>query len=253
MKYANRNGLKATEMTYEDRVNNLETKRKKNRDHTGLAPSKLFPEGDTSLENSLELFSHGMQAKKNGRPLMYDNVDMFNNQIYDFVKYCSENNIVPTRPGLALWLGTTSCQISRWKSDPTCILSESVKKAEELFHQFILQKTLSGSVNTLLYFFISKNWFDMQDKTEVVHKSSSQVIDLDEQQRIINSTPGIIIDVDYKPISVDTPARLIETTQPEDYSADTEDLSGIFSGRLSEDYSEAVEDYSEEIEDFDDL
>ena len=101
---------------------------------------------------------------------------------------------------MALWLGVTSNTIARWKEDNTNPFSTSIKKAEELFHQFILEKTMQGSINTLLYFFLGKNWFGMQDKTEVVHKSSSNVIDLDEQERIINSTPGIVIDAEFKPV-----------------------------------------------------
>ncbi len=197
-----RNALKPQNMDYEERVNNM----KKNKERNGLVKNKIFPEGDMTLGNSIKMMEHGNSfEKRHGRPLMYASAETLREEIFRFASFCDETGTVPTRPAMALWLGTTSCQIGRWKNDNTNPFSITIKKAEELFHQFILEKTMQGSINTLLYFFLGKNWFGMQDKTEVVHKSSSNVIDLDEQERIINSTPGIVIDAEFKPIESETP------------------------------------------------
>ena len=132
--------------------------------------------------------------------------------------YCHEHKIVPTRPALANWLGVNSGTLLRWSNDETNPFSFSIKKADEVMHQFMLQKTMEGSINTILYFFIAKNWFGMSDKTEIVHRSTSNGIDLDEQQRIINSTPGIVIDakiVESEPRS----ENLCTNIPPEDLDA----------------------------------
>ena len=180
-----RNALKPQNMDYEERVNNMKNNKK---GHNGLITNKIFPDGDLSLSNSIKLMEHGNTfEQRNGRPLSYASVDSFDREVFDFAKFCDENTI------------------ARWKEDNTNPFSTSIKKAEELFHQFILEKTMQGSINTLLYFFLGKNWFGMQDKTEVVHKSSSNVIDLDEQERIINSTPGIVIDAEFKPVESEKP------------------------------------------------
>lgn len=198
-----RNALKPQNMDYEERVNNMKNNKK---GHNGLITNKIFPDGDLSLSNSIKLMEHGNTfEQRNGRPLSYASVDSFDREVFDFAKFCDENKVTPTRPAMALWLGVTSNTIARWKEDNTNPFSTSIKKAEELFHQFILEKTMQGSINTLLYFFLGKNWFGMQDKTEVVHKSSSNVIDLDEQERIINSTPGIVIDAEFKPVESEKP------------------------------------------------
>lgn len=200
---SHRNALKPQNMSYEERVDNM---KKTKQAHNGLMTNKIFPDGDLSLSNSIEMMKHGNTfEKRHGRPLSYASVDSFDREIFDFAKFCDENKVTPTRPAMALWLGVTSNTIARWKEDNTNPFSNSIKRAEELFHQFILEKTMQGSINTLLYFFLGKNWFGMQDKTEVVHKSSSNVIDLDEQERIINSTPGIVIDAEFKPIESETP------------------------------------------------
>lgn len=197
-----RNALKPQNMDYEERVKNM---KKTKRAHNGLMENKIFPDGDLSLSNSIEMMEHGNTfEKRHGRPLSYASVDSFDREVFDFARFCDENKVTPTRPAMALWLGVTSNTLARWKEDNTNPFSNSIKRAEELFHQFILEKTMQGSINTLLYFFLGKNWFGMQDKTEVVHKSSSNVIDLDEQERIINSTPGIVIDAEFKPVESET-------------------------------------------------
>lgn len=257
---SHRNALKPQNMTYEERVENLK-KNSQDRTGNGLVSSKIFPEGDMTLSNNLDMMQHGYNIeKKLGRPLMYASLEIFNNEIFEYVKYCTEHQLVPTRPGLALWLGTTSGTLRDWKNNPANPFAESIKKAEELFHEFILQKTVTGSINTLLYFFLSKNWFDMSDKTEIVHRSSTSGIDLDEQQRIISSTPGIVIDaqiIDSKPRLED----LDTNTTPEDFdsqnakkepSEDSEDFESILSGEdfATEDFQKT---FTEDFEDFDDL
>lgn len=198
-----RNALKPQNTEYDDRVENM---KKLAPQKKGINGNKVFPEGDLSLSNSIELMKHGSTfEKRHGRPLSYASADTLDSEIFAFAKFCDENKVTPTRPAMALWLGVTSDTIGRWKNDNTNPLSNSLKRAEELFHQFILEKTMQGSINTLLYFFLGKNWFGMQDKTEVVHKSSSNVIDLDEQERIINSTPGIVIDAEFKPVESEKP------------------------------------------------
>ena len=198
-----RNALKPQNTEYDDRVENM---KKLAPQKKGINSNKVFPEGDLSLSNSIELMKHGSTfEKRHGRPLSYASADTLDSEIFAFAKFCDENKVTPTRPAMALWLGVTSDTLGRWKNDNTNPLSNSLKRAEELFHQFILEKTMQGSINTLLYFFLGKNWFGMQDKTEVVHKSSSNVIDLDEQERIINSTPGIVIDAEFKPVESETP------------------------------------------------
>lgn len=206
-----RNALKPQNMSYEERVENM--KNNKKLPHK-MDNSKIFPKGDMSLGNSIQMMEHGNTfEKRHGRPLMYASPELLQEEIFNFAKFCDETGTVPTRPAMALWLGTTSWNIGRWKNDNTCPFASVIKKAEELFHQFILEKTMQGSINTLLYFFLGKNWFGMQDKTEVVHKSSSNVIDLDEQERIINSTPGIVIDAEFKPVESETPKVGVIDTQ----------------------------------------
>lgn len=197
-----RDALKPQNMTTEQRVNNIE-KRKKSKN--GIQENKIFSDGDTSLMDNFQIMLHGNSIeKKIGRPLSYASVEEFDHQIGEYVQYCLDKQIVPTRPSLALWLGLDSGTLATWKNDSTNPFAESIKKAEELFHSFILQKTTEGKINTILYFFLAKNWYGMSDKTEIVHKSqSTQVIDISEQQRILRSTPGVVVDADFEDLGTE--------------------------------------------------
>lgn len=197
-----RDALKPQNMITEQRVENI---KKRKPPKNGIDESKLFPEGDTSLMDNFQIMVHGNNVeKKIGRPLSYASVEIFDSLILDFVKYCDEKKMAPTRPGLALWLGIDSTTLGKWKNDSTNPFSSSIKNAEELFHSFLLQKTTEGKINTILYFFLAKNWYGMSDKTEIVHKSqSTQVIDISEQQRILRSTPGVVIDGEFEDLGTE--------------------------------------------------
>ena len=198
-----RDALKPQNMKMEERIYNVSKKKKTN---NGLNDeNKIFPYGDTSLIDNMNVMKHGMEVeKKIGRPLSYASVEIFDSLILDFVKYCDEKKMVPTRPGLALWLGIDSTTLGKWKNDSTNPFSSSIKNAEELFHSFLLQKTTEGKINTILYFFLAKNWYGMSDKTEIVHKSqSTQVIDISEQQRILRSTPGVVVDAEFEDLGTE--------------------------------------------------
>lgn len=188
---SHRNALKPQNMTYEERVNNMKTKGKEQANYL----KKVIHPGDTSIMDNYYIFEHGMNIeKKIGRPLCYASPQELTEQIGEYIEYCHRTNIVPINTGLALWLGITSKTMIEWRDNPSHPFSEIIKKASELFHSFVQQKTLDGQINPILYMFLSKNYWGMSDKTEIVHRSSTSGIDLDEQQRIINSTPGIVID-----------------------------------------------------------
>ena len=207
-----RNALKPQNMTYEERVNNITTKGKKEATYL----KKVVKPGDTSIMDNYYIFEHGLNIeKKMGRPLSYSSPEELSRQIGEYIQYCSDKDLVPINSGLALWLGIDSHTMNEWKDNPANPFAPILKKASELFHSFAQQKTLDGQINPILYMFLSKNYWGMSDKTEIVHRSSTSGIDLDEQQRIINSTPGIVIDaqiIESEPRSED----LGTNTLPED-------------------------------------
>lgn len=232
-----RNALKPQNMTYEERVKNMKNNSK---DQVNYLKKVIQPD-DTSIMDNYMIFQHGMEIeKKLGRPLCYATVEELNKQIGDYIYYCYDTSIVPINTGLALWLGIAFNTMNEWKNNPTHPFSESIKRACEFFHSFAQQKTLDGQINPILYMFLSKNYWGMSDKTEIVHRSSTAGIDLDEQRRIIDSTPGIVIDAQFK----EKEKTFIESdtnTRAEDFNAQKpnfEHLEAILTGDFQKTFTE---------------
>lgn len=205
--------LKPQKMSKEERIQNFEDKYNKKLPGKMVQPSKIFDGDGSNLMDNINMMKHGNElTTKIGRPLSYDDVDIFQNQITEFFMYCDEKTIVPTQTGLSLWLGIDIDTYIKWRNNPGNPMSYTLKKTEDMFHQFVQQKTIEGKINPVLYMFLAKNMWGYSDKTEIVHKSqSTQVIDITDQQRILNDTPGIIIEADFKPVDEQTKQLGINT------------------------------------------
>ena len=220
--------LKPQTMSDEERMMAVEDYRPVN------GVKKLIKDNDPTIQDNFYLYQHGSQLeKKLGRPLSYSSVEIFEEQIANYIQYCIKRQLTPMDNGLALWLGVNNDTLKRWERDPNNIFSNSIKRASELFHNIVQQKVVGGEINPVLYMFLSKNLWGFSDKTELVHRSSTRgAIDLDEQQRIINTTPGIVIDAEYSE-SKET-SKQIGTIKPKgDLVAQTSNLKD--SGDFAED------------------
>lgn len=164
--------------------------------------SKLFDEDDTSIRDTMYIWQHGNNIeKKIGRPLSYASREVFINEITEMFMYCDEKKILPKKTTLGLWLGLDITTLDEWENNPMNPFNEIIKKANEICNEMMLNKAAEGRLNPILYFFIAKNWYGMQDKTEIQHTTTrARMIDLDEQDRIINATPGIVIDAQYREV-----------------------------------------------------
>lgn len=240
---------KAGDLTREERIENFEkgevTKRKKSKRN----PIKtILPEGDTSVVDNLEMMIHGMQLTNSGNGFSnynsnFDSLERLQQEFVEFVRFCDEKRLAPTQCGLALWLGVTQATIVDWCNSSEHRLSAFMKTTIDFFQRFAEQKAMDGAMSPLIYFFQAKNYWGMQDKTEIVHKSqSTKVIDTNEQKRILETTPGVLIDTEFSVVE-DSVAEA-QKTFAEDFgrlsSASSEDfqktLTEDFDGRLSEDF-----------------
>lgn len=214
-----RNALKRQNISADERKMMVDSAGKNKK----LEGSKLFPEGDTTLSDTFEAFLHGTQSKS-GVPYAYESPESLQQEVVNFFKYCDEKKLMPTIPLLSSWLGVDSYTLTRWSKDSASPFYGVMRKVTELLHSVTLQKALDGSINTILYFFLSKNWYGMQDKTEIVHKTTEQnVIDLDEQKRILSATPGVVIDAEYHEFKDSSESKELST----DLGTNTRDLEKV--------------------------
>lgn len=195
--------LKHQLMPREERIARVEEQAKKsNKSNPTKWQSKLFDEDDTSIRDTVYMWQHGNQVEKRlGRPLAYASKEDLINELTEMFLYCDEKHILPKKTTMTLWLGITFETLDEWTNNPMHSYSEILKKATDICNEMMLNKAAEGRLNPILYFFIAKNWYGMQDKTEIQHTTSrARMIDLDEQDRIINATPGIIIDAQYREV-----------------------------------------------------
>ena len=190
-------------MTREERIERVdEYETRPNKSNSTKWQSKLFDENDTSIKDTVYMWQHGNQVeKKLGRPLAYASKEDLINELTEMFLYCDEKKILPKKTTITLWLGITFDTLEEWSHNPMHIFSEPLKKATDICNEMMLNKAAEGRLNPILYFFIAKNWYGMQDKTEIQHTTTrARMIDLDEQDRIINATPGIVIDAQYREV-----------------------------------------------------
>lgn len=182
------------------RVNKYADKVKNSK--SGQWQSKLFDEDDTSIKDTVYMWQHGNNLeKKLGRPLGYASKEDLINELTEMFLYCDEKQMLPKKTTMSLWLGITFETLDEWTNNPMHPYSEVLKKATGICNEMMLNKAAEGRLSPILYFFIAKNWYGMQDKTEIQHTTTrARMIDLDEQDRIINATPGIVIDAQYREV-----------------------------------------------------
>lgn len=152
---------------------------------------------DNTLKDVFEMSKHGREVNKRV-PITRMDPDDLQKEVDDFIQYCIDHQQVPSKAGLAVWLGITVDGMKKIEGDGTTDNGMIFKCFTDFCHKFLEQKALDGEMHPVLFMFYSKNWFGLSDKTEIVHKSqTTQVIDIREQQRILRSAPGIIVDAEF--------------------------------------------------------
>ena len=116
---------------------------------------------------------------------------------------CVRSGAKVTPPGLALWLGITSADLTDWLTSlGTEDHRKSAARIYQLLHSAFMDTALNGKQSPQLSMFLAKNWFGYTDAqrietAQVVEKKKS----LDELAREAAALPdGDVIDVQYKEV-----------------------------------------------------
>lgn len=116
---------------------------------------------------------------------------------------CVRSGAKVTPPGLALWLGITSNDLTDWLTSlGTEDHRKSAARIYQLLHSAFMDTALNGKQSPQLSMFLAKNWFGYTDAqrietAQVVEKKKS----LDELAREAAALPdGDVIDVPYKEV-----------------------------------------------------
>ena len=116
---------------------------------------------------------------------------------------CVQSGAKVTPPGLALWLGITSSDLTDWLTTyGTEEHRRSAARIYQLLHSAFMDTALNGKQSPQLSMFLAKNWFSYTDATRI---ETAQVVEkkksLDELAKEAAALPdGDVIDVTYKEV-----------------------------------------------------
>ena len=101
-----------------------------------------------------------------------NNAEAVQKRVWEYFNLCSESDMRPTVPGLALSLGIDRTNLWRWangmvKSKPPEVV-EILKQAYAFLNAFLEDAGMSGNVNPAAFIFAAKNHFGYKDQTDIV-------------------------------------------------------------------------------------
>jgi hypothetical protein len=104
-----------------------------------------------------------MEEQKNGRPLLYTNVEDLQRDIDDYFNICEEENRPYTMSGLALHLGMSRQSLVNYGNKDDFF--DTVKQARQKVENYLEEHLYGSSVTGVI--FNLKNNFGWKDKQEV--------------------------------------------------------------------------------------
>ncbi len=115
-------------------------------------------------------------------------------RIDTYFEDCCKVGVLPTVEGLSLVLGVSKCTVRDWEQGRyNAQRGPIIARAKEVIAEVDAQLTLQGKMPPIPYIFRAKNFYGMQDKTEVAVSVSA--IDQFNEEELKRSIDNTIIDV----------------------------------------------------------
>ena len=121
-------------------------------------------------------------------------------RIHEYFDYCTEQRVLPTVEGLALYCGYTRYTLHDWQTgknkgfsdvEADFTTSNIVKKAVQTLAAFDASLAMSGAVNNVSYIWRSKNFYDMYDSITIKAEPSDTMRPAMTVEDIAKNLPDI--------------------------------------------------------------
>lgn len=150
-------------------------------------------------EENMKFTAHAMGA------LVYPTVDLYDEdavfqRLRLYIASCNRNNLRPTPPGLASWLGISAEELREWMLDRGTVEHRSIAvRVYEMLRSSWADYALTGKTPASVAIFVAKNWFAMSDAARVSDAPQVQKqLDLEKLAAEAAALPDTeIIDADY--------------------------------------------------------
>lgn len=120
-----------------------------------------------SKPNVKEFNREMVKQAMRGRPCRFNNIEEVENGIVDYFTLCDRTDTVPTITGIATWLHCSRDTIYSHANNPNSIFSDVFKNAINTCHLSLENGAVDGSVNSVVYIFMGKNYFNLEDSKNI--------------------------------------------------------------------------------------
>ena len=107
-----------------------------------------------------------------GMPQSFDNEEELKEEIAYYFRCCEEYQIIPTISNMVLFLGIDKETLYASLDSNVYKYSNHLKNAIQICQGFNESAFLSGTIPPLSYIFLSKNYYGMQDNTNVIFNNN---------------------------------------------------------------------------------
>ena len=104
---------------------------------------------------------------KTGRPTAFSSVDELNSDVREYLQLCYDTGTVPTITSAALWLGCDRDTLYAHCNNSDSVFSDTCKNLINICHFSLENGAIKGRVNSVLYMFLSKNYFGLKDDKNI--------------------------------------------------------------------------------------
>ena len=102
-----------------------------------------------------------------GRPLTWNSVEELEEQLMEYFKLCDETATIPTITAIATWLHCSRELIYRHANDENSPFHDALKNVINICHTSLENGAVDGKVNSVVYIFMGKNYFDLEDSKNI--------------------------------------------------------------------------------------
>lgn len=154
------------------------------------------------MEQNASIIQHSL-AGLSAAPVNLLDAEEVVRRSLEYFADCTRSGAKVTPPGLALWLGITSADLTDWLTGiGTEDHRRSAARIYQLLHSAFMDTALNGKQSPQLSMFLAKNWFGYTDAQRI---ETAQVVEkrksLDELAKEAEALPdGDVVDVDFKEV-----------------------------------------------------
>lgn len=169
---------------------------------------------DNVVDWSKELVTRGFQnmnKRKEGRGV-FDKIDNLQEEFAGYVDLCNRTKVVPTVSALCFYLGVSRETFYLHANNPNSPYFDDCKMMLEYCHASLETGASESKVNSVAYIFQGKNYFGMQDQTNIALSTAMQqpttsTSSLEVLEQQVNQQQQL---TDYKTVQSTTESKVIE-------------------------------------------